>query len=81
MSIKTGFTHQIRAQYAFNRHALINDKKYDSKFRRTNYFLHSFLIKFNQSLFLRNEFFAELSSDFLKQISNIFGVYDFEGFI
>ncbi|AHH14312.1 RluA family pseudouridine synthase [Borrelia hermsii] len=81
VSIRTGFTHQIRAQCAFNKHALINDKKYDSKFKKTNYFLHSFLIKFNQSLFLRNEFFVEPSSDFLKQISNIFGVYDFKGFI
>ncbi|ANF34340.1 RluA family pseudouridine synthase [Borrelia turicatae] len=81
VSIKTGFTHQIRAQCAFNKHALINDKKYDSQFVKTNYFLHSFLIKFNQSLFLRNEFFVEPSSDFLKQISNIFGVYDFKGFI
>ncbi|AHH12847.1 TRNA pseudouridine synthase A [Borrelia hermsii YBT] len=81
VSIRTGFAHQIRAQCAFNKHALINDKKYDSKFKKTNYFLHSFLIKFNQSLFLRNEFFVEPSSDFLKQISNIFGVYDFKGFI
>ncbi|QFP41569.1 RluA family pseudouridine synthase [Borrelia miyamotoi] len=81
VSIKTGFTHQIRAQCAFNKHALINDKKYDSKFRRTSYFLHSFLINFNQSLFLRNEFFVGPSSDFLKQIRNIFGVYDFKEFI
>ncbi|UPA16659.1 RluA family pseudouridine synthase [Borrelia coriaceae] len=81
VSIKTGFTHQIRAQCAFNKHALINDRKYDSKFRKTNYFLHSFLIKFNQSLFLRNEFFVEPGSDFLKQINNIFGVYDFKEFI
>ncbi|AHH08786.1 RluA family pseudouridine synthase [Borrelia anserina] len=81
VSIKTGFTHQIRAQCAFNQHALINDGKYGSKFGKTNYFLHSFLIKFNQSLFLRNEFFAEPSSDFLKQINSIFGVYDFKRFI
>ncbi|AWG43161.1 RluA family pseudouridine synthase [Candidatus Borreliella tachyglossi] len=81
VSIKTGFTHQIRAQCAFNNHALINDRKYESKFRKTNYFLHSFLIKFNESLFLKNEFFVEPSSDFLKQISNVFSIYEFKGFI
>ncbi|WP_024653238.1 pseudouridine synthase family protein [Borrelia persica] len=81
VSIKTGFTHQIRAQCAFHKHALINDMKYDSKFKKNNYFLHSFLIKFNQSFFLRNEFFVEPGSDFVEQINNIFGVYDFKEFI
>ena len=42
ISIETGFTHQIRAQCAFNKHALVNDKKYHSKYRKANYFLHSF---------------------------------------
>ncbi|QMU99557.1 RluA family pseudouridine synthase [Borrelia sp. A-FGy1] len=81
ISIETGFTHQIRAQCAFNKHALVNDKKYHSKFKKSNYFLHSFLVKFRESLFLRNEFFVEPSLDFLKQISNIFGEYDLKEFI
>ncbi|ACH93744.1 RluA family pseudouridine synthase [Borrelia duttonii] len=81
VSIKTGFTHQIRAQCAFNNHALIDDKKYNPKFKKNNYFLHSFLINFNHSFFLRNEFFVEPSSDFVKRINSIFGVYDFKEFI
>ncbi|UER67956.1 RluA family pseudouridine synthase [Borrelia sp. BU AG58] len=81
ISIETGFTHQIRAQCAFNNHALVGDKKYHSKYRKANYFLHSFLIEFSESLFLKDEFFVEPSSDFLQQIVDVFGVYGFKEFI
>ncbi|UGQ17587.1 pseudouridine synthase family protein [Borrelia sp. RT1S] len=81
ISIETGFTHQIRAQCAFNNHALVDDNKYHFKHRKANYFLHSFLVEFSEPLFLKNEFFVEPSSDFLQRVGNIFGVYEFKEFI
>ncbi|ETZ17775.1 TRNA pseudouridine synthase A [Borrelia duttonii CR2A] len=39
------------------------------------------MINFNHSFFLRNEFFVEPSSDFVKRVNSIFGVYDFKEFI
>ncbi|WKC58348.1 RNA pseudouridine synthase [Borrelia sp. P9F1] len=81
ISIETGFTHQIRAQCAFNGHALVDDKKYHSKYRKANYFLHSFLVEFREPLFLKNGFFVEPRSDFLQRVSDIFGVYEFKEFI
>ncbi|AJA90590.1 pseudouridine synthase [Borreliella chilensis] len=78
--IKTGFTHQIRSQCSFNNHPLINDKKYHDKFRKSNYFLHSFLVKFNEAFFLKNEFYAKPSLEFLKQVKDMFDVYEFSEF-
>ncbi|EEF84905.1 RluA family pseudouridine synthase [Borreliella spielmanii] len=78
--IKTGFTHQIRAQCSFNNHPLINDKKYCDKFKKSNYFLHAFLVKFNEAFFKKNEFYAKPSLEFLKQVKDIFDVYEFSEF-
>lgn len=78
--IETGFTHQIRAQCSFNNHPLINDKKYHDKFEKSNYFLHAFLVKFNEAFFKKNEFYAKPSLEFLKQVKDIFDVYEFSEF-
>ncbi|WP_210361871.1 pseudouridine synthase family protein [Borreliella garinii] len=78
--IETGFTHQIRSQCSFNEHPLINDKKYYNKFKKSDYFLHAFLVKFNEAFFKKNEFYAKPSLEFLKQVKDIFGVYEFSEF-
>ncbi|QFI14901.1 RluA family pseudouridine synthase [Borrelia sp. CA_690] len=78
--IETGFTHQIRSQCAFNNHPLINDKKYYDKFKKRDYFLHAFLLKFNEEFFKKNEFYAKPSLEFLKQVKDIFDVYEFSEF-
>ncbi|WKC79258.1 pseudouridine synthase [Borreliella turdi] len=78
--IETGFTHQIRSQCSFNNHPLVNDKKYCDKFKKSNYFLHAFLVKFNQAFFKKNVFYAKPGLEFLKQIKDIFGVYEFSEF-
>ncbi|WNY67138.1 RluA family pseudouridine synthase [Borreliella lusitaniae] len=78
--IKTGFTHQIRSQCSFNNHPLINDKKYHDKFNKSDYFLHAFLVKFNEVFFKKNEFYAKPSLEFLKQVKDIFDVYEFSEF-
>ncbi len=78
--IETGFTHQIRSQCSFNEHPLINDKKYYNKFKKSDYFLHAFLVKFNEAFFNKNEFYAKPSLEFLKQVKDIFGVYEFSEF-
>ncbi|AIJ30158.1 pseudouridine synthase family protein [Borreliella valaisiana] len=78
--IETGFTHQIRAQCSFNNHPLINDKKYYDKFNKSNYFLHAFLVKFNGAFFKKNAFYAKPSLEFLKQVKDIFDVYEFSEF-
>ncbi|WKC88445.1 pseudouridine synthase family protein [Borreliella japonica] len=78
--IETGFTHQIRSQCSFNNHPLINDKKYHDKFKKSDYFLHSFLVKFNETFFKKNEFYAKPSLEFLKQVKDIFDVYEFSEF-
>ncbi|EED29824.1 RluA family pseudouridine synthase [Borreliella garinii] len=79
--IETGFTHQIRSQCSFNEHPLINDKKYYNKFKKSDYFLHAFLVKFNETFFKKNEFYAKPSLEFLKQVKDIFGVYEFSEFL
>ncbi|WPM05536.1 pseudouridine synthase family protein [Borreliella sinica] len=78
--IETGFTHQIRSQCSFNNHPLINDKKYHNKFKKSNYFLHAFLVKFNEVFFKKNEFYAKPSLEFLKQVKDIFDDYEFSEF-
>ncbi len=78
--IETGFTHQIRSQCSFNNHPLINDKKYCNKFKKSDYFLHAFLVKFNGTFFKKNEFCSKPSLEFLKQVKDIFDVYEFSEF-
>ncbi|WNY63241.1 RluA family pseudouridine synthase [Borreliella carolinensis] len=78
--IETGFTHQIRSQCSFNKHPLINDKKYYDKFKKSDYFLHAFLVKFNGTFFKKNEFYSKPSLEFLKQVKDIFDVYEFSEF-
>ncbi|WKC90304.1 pseudouridine synthase family protein [Borreliella finlandensis] len=78
--IETGFTHQIRSQCSFNNHPLINDKKYCNKFKKSDYFLHAFLVKFNGTFFKKNEFYSKPSLEFLKQVKDIFDVYEFSEF-
>ncbi|WP_044054989.1 pseudouridine synthase family protein [Borreliella bissettiae] len=78
--IETGFTHQIRSQCSFNNHPLINDKKYYDKFKKSDYFLHAFLVKFNGTFFKKNEFYSKPSLEFLKQVKDIFDVYEFSEF-
>ncbi len=71
--IRTGRTHQIRAQAAIHRHPLAGDRKYGSN-NRQSLLLHAGWLSFHkQGILQQSRFFAPLAASSIKKITTLFG--------
>ena len=72
LQIKTGRTHQIRAQAAFHGHPLAGDLKYGGK-HFSSFFLHAWKLEFpEQDYGFPKEIIAPLPEQFQKKINSLF---------
>jgi 23S rRNA pseudouridine955/2504/2580 synthase len=73
--IRTGRTHQIRAQAGFHGHPLAGDRKYGGSFQREGFLLHAYTLEFpeNRPAGLPETLTAPLPDLFRRRIRELFG--------
>jgi 23S rRNA pseudouridine955/2504/2580 synthase len=75
--IRTGRTHQIRAQAALHNHPLAGDRKYGGSFQTGGFLLHAYSLEFPKNYGLPDTLYAPLPRDFQKRIEQ-FGMRHLE---